>query len=376
MARTRRKHNAPKGSTREKGDVLEKIIADMHDMPGLEIERNVFLPTIDKNGRTREIDVLITSQVAGFPVRIAIECKNEKESTGIAKIGEFVDKLNDVGLPVQLGIFVSTSRYESGAIERAKSVGIRTLLLKDTSKELPEAVKTAYQSKVYLQLTITNIQISNDIPDPAGAGEMLFFRDASGKVSGSVADLVWKEWISGKLSTQIGNHETSLSLPSDWRQIINGKVAKVSGIKVSYQVAGYAISFQGTVSQYNLVNAADSNIEKSQAVARFAPPSGKYPTVHFTSEEELVSFKKETKGIGIIIGRFRLPRIIWYATYWPPSKKAIQKLNEKLFDSLRKGEEFDLNKISLIEIEGDDLSAIWEPIIEDHPMLTKKSTQE
>jgi hypothetical protein len=374
MARTRKKHNAPKGSSREKGDILEKIIADMHDMPGLKIERNVFLPAIDKSGRTREIDVLITSEVAGFPVRIAIECKNEKEPTGIAKIGEFIDKLNDIGLPVQLGVFVSTSRYESGAIERSKSVGIRTLLLQDTSKELPEAVKTAYQSKIYLQLTITNIQISNDIPGPAGAGEVLFFRDESGKVSGSVADLAWKEWISGKLSSQIGNHEVSLSLPSDWRQIVKGVVAKVSEIKISYQVAGYAISFQGTVSQYNLLNAADKNTEKSQTMVRFTPPSGKYPTVYFKSEEDLASFKKETKGIGVIIGRFRLPRIVWYAIYWPPSKKAIQKLNEKLFDSLRKGEEFDLNKISLIDIEGEDLSTIWEPIIEDHPMLSKKSS--
>jgi hypothetical protein len=375
MDRTRRKRNAPKGSTREKGDVLEKIIANMHDMPGLKVERNVFLPTIDKSGRTREIDVLITSQVAGFPVRIAIECKNEKEPTGIAKIGEFIDKLNDVGLPVQLGIFVSASRYESGARERAKSVGIRTLLLRDISEELPEAVKIAYQSRIYLQLTITNIQISNDIPSATLACEMLFFRDTTGKISGTVADLVWKEWMSGKLASQIGNHEVSLSLPSDWQQIVDGKVAKVSGIKVGYQVAGYAITFPGTVSQYNLVNAEDSSIEKSQTMAKFAAPSGKYPTVYFSSEEDLIAFKKETKGIGVIIGRFRLPRIVWYATYWPPSKKALQKLNKRLIDSLKRGEEFDLNKISLLEIEGDDLSAMWEPIIEDHPMLIEKLPQ-
>ena len=371
MARTRRKLNAPRGSTRAKGDVLEKIIADMHDMPGLKIERNVFLPTIDKSGRTREIDVLITSQVAGFPVHIAIECKNEKEPAGIAKIGEFIDKLNDVGLPVQLGIFVSASRYESGAIERAKSVGLRTLLLKDSSDELSEVVKTAYQSKIYLQLTITNVQNSNNIPGPAGAGEMLFFKDESGKVCGSVADLVWKEWISGKLSSQIGNHEVSLSLPSDWRQIVNGKVAKVNGIKVSYQVAGYVISFQGTVSLYNLVNAADSNIEKSQTVASFSSPAGKYPIIPFKSEDELAIFKNGAKGINIIVGRFRLPRIVWYAMYWPPSKNTIQKLNKRIIDTLKRGEDFDLNSISLIEVEGDDLSAIWEPIIEDHPMLKK-----
>jgi hypothetical protein len=204
------------------------------------------------------------------------------------------------------------------------------------------------------------------------AGEMLFFRDVNGYVCGSVPDLVWREWISGRLSSQIGNHEVSLSLPSDWKQIVQGKPAKVSGIKASYQITGYAISFQGQVSQYNLVNAEDINIQKSQTVARFSPPSGKYPTIHFKSEDELTSFKNEARGINVIIGRFRLPRIVWYAMYWPPSKSTIKKLNKKLIDSLKKGEDFDLNPISLIEIEGDDLAAIWEPIIEDHPMLPKK----
>jgi len=57
--------------------------------------------------------------------------------------------------------------------------------------------------------------------------------------------------------------------------------------------------------------------------------------------------------------------------YWPPSKNTIQKLNKRIIDTLKRGEDFDLNSISLIEVEGDDLSAIWEPIIEDHPMLKK-----
>jgi hypothetical protein len=144
MARTRKKQDAPKGSTRAKGDVLEKIISEMHDVPGVKVERNVFLPARDGSGRTREIDVLITSQVAGFPVRIAIECKNENKPTGIAKIGEFIDKLNDIGLPVQLGIFVSTSRYESGAIQRAKAAGIKIFLLQDITNDLSKAVKDAF----------------------------------------------------------------------------------------------------------------------------------------------------------------------------------------------------------------------------------------
>jgi hypothetical protein len=370
MVRTRRKHNAPKGSTREKGDILEKIIAEMHDIPGVKIERNVYLPTLDGSSRTREIDILITGQMAGFQIQIAVECKNKNKVTGVEQIDEFIGKLQDVGIPTQLGLFVSMSKYTSGAVKRAKSVGIRTFLLQDISADLPQAVKEAYQSNVYLMLTITNVVISNDISDVMWAGELLFFRDESGNVSGVVGDLVWKEWISGRLSSQIGNHEVSLTLPSDWRQIVQGKNAKVSEIKVSYKVTGYAISFPGAVSQYNLVNVEDNKIEKSQTVARFPPPIGKYPLVHFQTKDELDLFRNQIKGIGVIFESI-LPRIVWYASYWPPSKKAIEKLNKKLIESLKKGEEFDLRSVSLLEIEGDDLAAMWEPIIEDHPLLSK-----
>jgi hypothetical protein len=184
MVRKRRKQNAPKGSTREKGDVLEEIIAEMHNLPGVKIERNIFLPTIDKSGGTREIDVLITSQVAGFPVRIAIECKNEVKPTGVAKIGEFVDKLNDVGLPVQLGIFVSTSRYESGAIRRAKTAGIRTLLLKNVTGNLFDEVNRAFQSLIYLLATIATVNISVSEESPKPSNLSMFFFVGEGKICG------------------------------------------------------------------------------------------------------------------------------------------------------------------------------------------------
>jgi len=81
----------------------------MHQMTGVKVEQNVFLPAQDGSGRKREIDVLLSSQVAGHPVRVAIECKNEKEPIGVQKVGEFIDRLLDVGIPTQLGIYVSAS---------------------------------------------------------------------------------------------------------------------------------------------------------------------------------------------------------------------------------------------------------------------------
>ena len=67
--------------TTRKGKLVEAIVAMLYDMPGVKVERNVFLPPVhgDKT-RTREIDVLLTATVAAdYTVRIAFSCKNESK---------------------------------------------------------------------------------------------------------------------------------------------------------------------------------------------------------------------------------------------------------------------------------------------------------
>ncbi len=375
MVRTRRKHDAPKGSTREKGDILEKIIAEMHDVPGVKIERNQFLPSVDGSGRTREIDVLITSQVAGFPVRIAIECKNEKKTTDIERIDAFIGKLQDIGIPVQHGVFVSTSRYASGSIEHAKRVGIRTFLFKDISDKLADIVKEAIQSVIYLLLTITNIGIVNDISVTAPWGEVLFFRDDEGKLCGSLPDLVWDKWIKGDITDSIGSHEILVSLPTGWHQIIQGQEAKIKSIKVNVSVKAIVLTLSGILNHYQLIDAKDGAIEKNQIKALFNPMPGKYPTYKFHTEQDLSSYLDKQQGIKLSIGRFKLPRIRWLSIYWPPSKKAMLALARIYKEKTEQGQPFDMSAIPLDEIEGDDLNVLWEPIIEDHPFLKRPRPQ-
>jgi len=145
--RTRKKLAAPEGSTRAKGDIVEEIAASMHHMPGGTVERNVFLPAKDDREREREIDVLLSSRVSGYPVRVAIECKNQKKPIEVGDISEFIGKLMDVGIPPQHGIYISASKYRSGAVSHAESAGIRAFLLKGlTGDSLSESIRQAFQS--------------------------------------------------------------------------------------------------------------------------------------------------------------------------------------------------------------------------------------
>jgi len=101
-------------------------------------------------------------------------------------------------------------------------------------------------------LTITNIQVQNDIGGPASASDILFFRDKGGKVCGSVHDLVWTEWLSGRIPDELGNHQIELSLPEGWMQIVKGKVAQVHGIKVDLQITGHVVTVAGVVRRMSL----------------------------------------------------------------------------------------------------------------------------
>lgn len=155
-------------ASHRKGKLVESIVAKMHVAPGVKVETNVHLTPKGNEvpgNQMPEIDVLLTALVAGYPVRIAIECKNYDEPVEKAEIDEFIGKLEDVDIPKQHGIFVSVGGYTQGAIRRAKKEGIQTLRLTGlTPDRLASAVHEAFQSRVYVLAVLTMIGIETKVP--------------------------------------------------------------------------------------------------------------------------------------------------------------------------------------------------------------------
>ena len=371
--RIRKKHKAPKGSTRAKGDIVEEIAASMHQMPGITVERNVFLPAKDGSEREREIDVLLSSQVAGYPVRIAIECKNQKKPIEVGDISEFVGKLLDVGIPFQHGIYISKSRYRSGAILHAKSVGIQAFWLKELSHDsLSESVRQAFQSLIYLLASIAEIQVENDVAQAENDWQMLVFCNEDGHPHTTIPDLVWQEWISGRLPGNIGLHHLTIDIPDDWKQIVDGRAARVAGVEVDVQVTGHVVTIPGSVSHYELVDASSQKPERSQVKAEFEVSSDRYPVTAFTSEEELQGFIHRNSGVNLSIGRFRLPRIRFGAIYWPPSERVAQEAI-RLMQAFTEGKSSDPRPFKFAEVEGSDMRELWAPIWSEYPFVKRRA---
>lgn len=148
-------------SNMQKGRMVEQIVASMHREPGTTVERNVRLsPARGQKGK-REIDVLITRYVSGYPVHIAIECKNMTMPIGAKEIEAFATKLPYLGIPNQQGVFVSASGFTKGAREAAEDAGIHLLTLDDALQGLTEAMAQAIQATVFLLPVINGLTIED-----------------------------------------------------------------------------------------------------------------------------------------------------------------------------------------------------------------------
>lgn len=118
-----------------KGDFLEDVVALLHETPNCKVEKRVRLPVEGDSSDSREIDILLSGIGLGYPIRIAIECKNWAKKIGAPAIDEFLGKLEDVGIPPALGVYVSASGYTRGAVRRAGKSGIRVLEITGLDEE-------------------------------------------------------------------------------------------------------------------------------------------------------------------------------------------------------------------------------------------------
>src|SRR6266851_1390254 len=351
-------------STVTKGRIVERIAALMHDQPGVTVQRNQYLPPVGRKGKKREIDVLITAVVAGYSVRMAMECKNEARAIDSPSIEAFAAKLQDVGIPPQHGIFVSASGYTADAVERAKTVGMRTLTLRGLRDEdLLGSISEAFQSTIYLLPQVLNVTVTNTVPPtegPARIGSFGFYNE-NGKLAAVLPDLVWRAWHAGQLPAVLGEHEVALPLPSNLHQEVNGRAAETFALATKIRIIGLAVTLQGKAQNYTLVNAADEAVERVLTDISFEASEAKLPVTSFASEEQLQAFLSRTGAVRVTT-RLGLPRIIYGNLYWPPSERVVGMLKEHEQELMAGNPVFTFQ-----ELEGTDLQTVWEPIAESHP---------
>lgn len=91
---------------------------------GVQVTESALLPE-PTSGAEREVDVHIAGELNGYPVAIAVECRDWKTPQDVDWIDALIGKYRDMGMA--LVVAVSTSGFTKAAETKAKSVRIRTV---------------------------------------------------------------------------------------------------------------------------------------------------------------------------------------------------------------------------------------------------------
>src|SRR5437588_1802210 len=362
----REKASAKKLSSTDKGKIVERIVALMHKYPdtSVKVEQNVHLPSVlNKASRKREIDVLLTKDIAGHSVQIAIECKNEQRPIDTPAIDAFAKKLQRVGIPY--GIYVSASGYTKDAIENAAIDGIKTFTLKDLTEEvLYTSIVEAFQSVVYLFCQVVVVFITT----PSETYKLLQapFYDKNGKKCGALGDLIWQKWISEEPPLSLGAHELPLELPAHWNFVIDNNVIPVISMNAWVDVSGLfgGHSGQATGNFYSLVKASDSTVDRNLFEVTIDVSQSDYALVWVRSEDELQKLLERAEAVQMH-HRIKIPRIVASGVYWPPSTRVQKRINE-LMRAFEAGEIPDPRPFNFQEMEGHSIRTAFEPIWEGY----------
>jgi len=107
------------------GKQIEKLVRliqeALKDFPSTQIFSNYRIE--NNSGRKREIDVLLKTNINGYEIIIAIECKDYKTPIPVEKIEAFNSKCQRIK-GISKKIFVTTHGYQSDSYEAAKDFDI------------------------------------------------------------------------------------------------------------------------------------------------------------------------------------------------------------------------------------------------------------
>lgn len=319
--------------SKAKGDVLEDVVALLHQTGAGNPEVRVQLPTTSNRNRTREIDVLLRHRVAGDPVLVVFECKNEGKPVGVEYIDAFFGKLYDVGIPPSQGVFVSSNRYTRGARERAAICGIRLLVLDGLNVErMAAAVNDALLSIVHFVLAVSGVSAFPFLP-PDAPGDPL--PDGWERNLPRLYDYIWRRWIKGTLPQTLGEHMVPVRTGQ-------------GGAVMDCIVRAHVGTVTGTGTRLILKDASSGILERGRIDTTFQLPTS-LPLRTFTTEDELQTVLRSDMTPAVI-HRVRVPRIVINAIFWPPSNEAVTKLRELIAS----GEE-----ATFARVEGADLARAW-----------------
>jgi Restriction endonuclease len=351
-----------------KARLVEEIVALLHEAEGVTVERNARLPSLSDSTQIREIDVLVTGNVAGYPVRIPIECKNYADRITAAQIGEFRDKLEDVGLPVRNSIYVCVSGFGRDARRRAEDHGIKIFELRGlTPDRLSSAVHKAFQSTVYLLLRVEYVEFKKHEDEDLWV--LYWLKDRRGNYRGGIWDIIWEKWQAGEIPTDWGFQEIHITPPKGWSWHLDDPT-EPRKVMALVKVIGLILTATGEAHMHELADILEQRLDRGHIRAYFENNPEAITLAVVDDEEQFLAATRPQGVANIVFASEKAPRIhVLSKLYWPPTEKAASVIKERM-NALMATDNPDwdsLKELTFEDLEGIDIGAIWGKGWDGHP---------
>jgi hypothetical protein len=208
---------------------------------------------------------------------------------------------------------------------------------------------------------INGLEYQNFIHKPMmHVAEAIILFNKQGEAITVIPDQIWQAWSDGRISANIGENNIELDFPDELYQRVGGKLTPVTKFIVKVTIVALVLQFTGTASFHRLDNIVTHATERQQFKVSFSPPDGIYQLKAIATEEQLEE-ELHRPAVATIINRIRLPRInFWNVAYWPLSERVMKIMTERM-QAFEAGLAPDPRPFNISELEGTDLSAIFEP---------------
>ncbi|MCH8041967.1 MAG: hypothetical protein IH977_16735 [Nitrospinae bacterium] len=125
-------------------------------------------------GEPREVDVLIETPIAGYEIRLAVECIDRKRKADVTWVEKMFQKHQC--LPTDKLILVSRSGFSSAAIHKAQFFNIKVLTLEDAIEQnWLQKIQSIAISSVQLRITGYALQLLDTLEDGIVKGPPVLF---------------------------------------------------------------------------------------------------------------------------------------------------------------------------------------------------------
>ena len=242
------------------GKEFERIVYDFVRMlsakyPSTRVEQNIFLPSQLVDSKKRQIDVLITSEIAGSRVLTIVECRDYKSKASLPLIDGLQSKMNEVG--AQKAIMVTRRGFTGGAIRKAKRIGMTLSTLADAGEKLKNV---GHEIPLLLtEYVPSGLEFSCRLFSEQDAA---FSLDCFSVINGKCVLDLWQQDVLFRASLKLDESELLTLQPPEWQRFVfvednKGYPIRVENLRATYRLSaayhfGYIQELPGTRSMVNL----------------------------------------------------------------------------------------------------------------------------